>query len=84
MAEVDHADGRDWPPALVHQAADGGGDTYWAQITNAITAREPSVTINDTAPSTDPYNLGVHAWGNTRAARGARGAWYERAVRSGG
>jgi 6-phosphogluconolactonase (cycloisomerase 2 family) len=43
---------------LIHQATDSVGDTYWVQTTTAITpAKGTSVTINDTAPSTDPYNL---------------------------
>jgi hypothetical protein len=43
---------------LIHQATDSVGDTYWVQATNAITPTAcTSVTINDTAPTTDPYNL---------------------------
>ncbi len=43
---------------LIHQAFDNVGDTYWVQATNAFTPTAgTSVRINDTAPSTDPYNL---------------------------
>jgi hypothetical protein len=43
---------------LIHQATDSVGDTYWVQATNAITpTKGTTVTINDTAPTTDPYNL---------------------------
>jgi hypothetical protein len=43
---------------LIHQATDKVGDTYWVQATNGITPTAgTSVTVNDTAPKTDPYNL---------------------------
>jgi hypothetical protein len=43
---------------VIHQATDSVGDTYWVQATDAITpTKGTSVTINDTAPTTDPYNL---------------------------
>src|SRR5262249_29040176 len=42
----------------VHTATDKVGDTYGVQSTPAATpAAGSAVTINDTAPSTDPYNL---------------------------
>jgi hypothetical protein len=40
------------------QSTDPVGDTYWAQSTNAPTPGSgTSVTLNDTAPTTDPYNF---------------------------
>jgi len=37
---------------------DSGGDTYWVQSTTApTTVAGTPVRINDTAPTTDPYNL---------------------------
>jgi hypothetical protein len=41
-----------------HEGFDAGGDTYWVQSTDAVTplAGTP-VTIDDTAPTADPYNL---------------------------
>jgi serine protease len=43
---------------LVHQSTDTAGDTYWVQATNAVTAKSGTkVTINDTKPTADPYNL---------------------------
>jgi serine protease len=43
---------------LVRQATDSAGDTYWVQSTNAVTAKSGTkVTINDTKPTADPYNL---------------------------
>lgn len=42
---------------VVHSATDKVGDTYWVQSTDAPTpASGTAVTINDTAPTTDPYN----------------------------
>jgi hypothetical protein len=36
------------------------GDTFWVQrVTNPIPASGTSVTINDTAPTTDRYNLTI-------------------------
>jgi len=46
--------------AVVHQDLTSTGDTYWVQMQNAATPLSgTSVTINDTAPSTDRYNLSV-------------------------
>ena len=43
---------------LVHQDLSPTGDTYWVQMQNASTpASGTSVSINDTAPSSDRYNL---------------------------
>src|SRR6185436_7115785 len=42
---------------LVHQALPAVGDTYWIQRTAAPIATLSSVTINDTAPTGDRYNL---------------------------
>ena len=42
---------------LVHQALPAVGDTYWIQRTAAPIPTLSSVTINDTAPATDRYNL---------------------------
>ncbi len=60
--------GNDWDQAvdrtlganqtLVSQATDSAGDTYWVQSTTAPTASTGTpVTINDTAPTTDRWNL---------------------------
>jgi hypothetical protein len=44
--------------SIVHQLLTSTGDTYWVQMQNAPTALSgTSVTINDTAPTTDRYNL---------------------------
>ena len=62
------ADGDDWlasiprtVPAgqtLWHQAFDTVGDTYWVQSTEAITEEAgTTVTINDPAPTKDPFDL---------------------------
>ncbi|MGO9900292.1 MAG: hypothetical protein ACLP0J_11490 [Solirubrobacteraceae bacterium] len=41
-----------------HTYTDRVGDTYWVQSTTAPTpVSGTSVTINDTAPTADPYNL---------------------------
>lgn len=46
--------------SLVHQLLTSTGDTYWVQEQNAVTAVSGAlVTINDTAPTTDRYNLAV-------------------------
>ena len=46
--------------SLVHQYLATIGDTYWVQKQNASTALSgTSVTINDTAPTTDRYNLSI-------------------------
>jgi serine protease len=43
---------------LLRQVTDSLGDTYWVQSTNASTAKAGTrVTINDTRPTADPYNL---------------------------
>ncbi|MFZ1924590.1 MAG: Ig-like domain-containing protein [Solirubrobacteraceae bacterium] len=43
---------------LVHQATDSVGDTYWVQSQSAITPTAgTSVTINDPAPTKDPFNM---------------------------
>jgi hypothetical protein len=45
---------------LIHQYLAPIGDTYWVQRTSAITsAAGTSVTINDTIPTTDRYNLAI-------------------------
>jgi carboxypeptidase family protein len=45
---------------LVHQFLTPTGDTYWVQMQTATTPLSgTSVTINDTAPSTDRYNLSI-------------------------
>jgi FtsP/CotA-like multicopper oxidase with cupredoxin domain len=62
--------GTDWAAAtartvganqtMVHQTLATVGDTYWVQRQNAATpAAATSVTINDTAPTGDRYNLVV-------------------------
>ncbi len=44
--------------SIVHQDLTSTGDTYWVQMQNATTPLSgTSVTINDTAPTTDRYNL---------------------------
>jgi hypothetical protein len=45
---------------LVHQFLSSIGDTYWVQRRSAVTATSgTTVTINDTAPATDRFNLAV-------------------------
>ena len=45
---------------LVHQDLSPTGDTYWVQMQNTTTAASgASVSINDTAPSSDRYNLTI-------------------------
>jgi hypothetical protein len=45
---------------LVHQYLTPTGDTYWVQMQNAPTpASGTTVTINDTAPTGDRYNLSI-------------------------
>jgi hypothetical protein len=62
--------GNDWDHAtartvganqvLVHQYLAPVGDTFWVQRTNAaVAASGIATTINDTAPTTDQYNLSV-------------------------
>jgi hypothetical protein len=46
--------------SLIHQYLTPTGDTYWVQRqTNPIASSGTSVTINDTAPTTDRYNLSI-------------------------
>jgi hypothetical protein len=46
--------------SLVHQYLTPAGDTYWVQmLTNPVPASGTTVTINDTAPTTDRYNLSI-------------------------
>ena len=46
--------------SIVHQSLTALGDTYWMQKQNAPTpAAGTTVTINDTAPAADRYNLSV-------------------------
>jgi Domain of unknown function (DUF4082)/Bacterial Ig-like domain/Bacterial Ig domain/SdrD B-like domain len=46
--------------SLVHQFLASIGDTYWVQMQNAPTPTSgTTVTINDTAPTTDRYNLTI-------------------------
>ena len=48
------------PQTVVHQDLTSTGDTYWVQMQNSPTALSgTSVTINDTAPTTDRYNLSI-------------------------
>jgi hypothetical protein len=43
---------------LISHATDPAGDTYWVQAADKITPKAGTrVTINDTKPATDPYNL---------------------------
>jgi hypothetical protein len=62
--------GNDWDSAiartvasgqtLVHQYLSPSGDTYWVQrTTSAVLLSGTVVTINDTAPTTDRYNLSI-------------------------
>jgi hypothetical protein len=62
--------GNDWDNAiartvpagqsLVHQALTSGGDTYWVQMQNSPAPLSgTSITINDTAPTGDRYNLSM-------------------------
>ena len=45
---------------MVHQSLSTSGDTYWVQRQNGITALSgTNVTINDTAPTGDRYNLTI-------------------------
>jgi galactose oxidase-like protein/Big-like domain-containing protein/Kelch motif protein len=45
---------------LVHQFLSPTGDTYWVQIQNNTTPTAgTAVTINDTAPTTDRFNLSI-------------------------
>lgn len=45
---------------MVHQDLSSSGDTYWVQRqTNTTTTSGTSVTINDTAPKSDRYDLSI-------------------------
>jgi hypothetical protein len=45
---------------LVHQDLTSAGDTYWVQMQTSPTPNSgTSVSINDTAPTTDRYNLSI-------------------------
>jgi hypothetical protein len=58
--DYDNASARTPGPnqVIVHQALPAVGDTYWVQrTTNPTAASGTSVTINDTAPAGDRYNL---------------------------
>jgi len=45
---------------LVHQFLTPTGDTYWVQMQNTTTPKSgTTVSINDTAPTTDRYNLSI-------------------------
>ncbi|WP_024299127.1 hypothetical protein [Methylomicrobium lacus] len=45
---------------LIHQYLTPLGDTYWMQRSSAVTpAAGTTVTINDTSPTTDRYNLAI-------------------------
>jgi Glycosyl hydrolases family 16 len=45
---------------MVHQSLSTSGDTYWVQRENSTTLLSgTSVTLNDTAPTGDPFNLTV-------------------------
>ena len=46
--------------SLIHQYKPAVGDTYWVQRQNAATALSgTTVTINDTAPTSDRFNLAI-------------------------
>lgn len=45
---------------VVHQYLSSAGDTYWVQMQNNLTALSgTTVSINDTAPTSDQYNLSI-------------------------
>jgi len=45
---------------VVHQFLTPTGDTYWVQMQNSTTPLSgTTVTVNDTAPTTDRYNLSI-------------------------
>src|SRR3984893_10122860 len=46
--------------SLMHQFLTPTGDTYWVQMQNAVTPTSgTTVSINDTAPTTDRFNLAI-------------------------
>ncbi|MGH9582596.1 MAG: Ig-like domain-containing protein, partial [Bryobacteraceae bacterium] len=46
--------------SVIHQDLTSAGDTYWVQMeSNPIAAAGTEVTINDTAPGSDSYNLSI-------------------------
>ena len=62
--------GNDWDNAIartpatgqsiIHQYLSSSGDTYWVQMqTNTTSTAGTTVKINDTAPTTDRYNLTI-------------------------
>ena len=61
--------GNDWDNAIsrtpgpnqtvVHQYLSTTGDTYWAQEVTTLSPAGTLVTVNDTAPTTDRYNLSI-------------------------
>jgi hypothetical protein len=58
----DHATARTLGPnqTLVHQYLSPVGDTYWVQVQSSYTLLSgTTVVINDTAPTTDRYNLAI-------------------------
>jgi hypothetical protein len=59
--DYDNAIGRTVGPnqTLVHQYLTSTGDTYWVQRTTNAVPAGTGVTINDTAPATDRYNLTI-------------------------
>jgi len=59
---------------VVHQYLTPAGDTYWVQQLNApVASAGTTATINDTAPTTDRYNLSLV---EVRAPLGSTGATY--------
>jgi hypothetical protein len=61
--------GNDWDSAIsrtpgpnqtvVHQYLSTTGDTYWVQEATSLSPAGTLVTVNDTAPTTDRYNLSI-------------------------
>jgi hypothetical protein len=45
--------------AIVHQYFAPVGDTHWVQSVNTLSVSGTAVTVNDTAPTTDRYNLSI-------------------------
>ena len=86
--------GNDWDRAidrtlgpnqtLVSQATDPAGDTYWVQSPTAPTASAGTpVTINDTAPTADRWNLElIEILGSTTASCAAAPSISMQAVRA--